>query len=87
MSLGWIIFALFVGGGLVDIAIGIAWIRSSVPPVGAPPPAPGQPDPAQKRFLGRMLLVTGVLLFGVAAAFAFGMFGADFALPPFAGRP
>ena len=85
MSTGWMVFALFVAVGLVDLVLGFAWSRTADPEVGAPPPESGQNSPQARRFLGRVMMVSAPIMWGLAVAFAYGVFGPEFALPIFAG--
>jgi len=80
----WIIFAVFVTVGLADLVIGIAFSRTADLPVGTPPPADGRSTPRAKRLLGRTMMLSALLLWALAGAFASGLLGPDFALPIFA---
>ena len=80
---GWLTFALFVAVGLVDLILGFVYARGAAREVGAPPPASGQNSPQSRRFLGRVLMVSAFVMWGLAGAFAYGVFGPDLALPIF----
>lgn len=83
MTINWIIAGTFLVVGLIDLVVGFAFSRTPDVPVGAPP-QDSSSTPQAKRLVGKTMMLSALLLWAMAGAFASGLFGPDFALPIFA---
>ena len=86
MTEGWILFVTFIVIGIVDLIMGVIFSRTPGRAVGeAPSSELAQNSPQARRFIGRTMIFSAFLLWGLAAASAYGLLAPSFALPMFGG--
>jgi hypothetical protein len=82
---GWTLFALIMVMGLADLALGIRSLRKAGTAVEHEfSTATYDASPRAFRIRGYAMIVSAFLMWGLAAAFAAGLLGTEFALPVFA---
>lgn len=75
MSLAAILLAVVTLVFLADIALGLVWWRYTPPGDVGAAPAPDAADLAQRRRIGRFLVIVSPFLWLFFAALCFGLFG------------